>query len=43
MRALKALRRYFLAADDEDVHWSDYAWLAGGFGFPILITIVTII
>lgn len=41
-RPLMALRRYFLADDDEEIHWGDYAWLVFGYGSPVLITIYTI-
>lgn len=34
-----ALRRYFMAEDDEAIHWSDYVWAAGGYGVPIVIAV----
>lgn len=43
MKLLMALRRYYLADDDEAIHWTEYAWAALGYGFPIVITAFTLL
>ena len=40
---MMALRRYFMADDDEAVSPSDYVWMTVGYGVPIIITLFTVL
>lgn len=38
-RIIMAINHYFLHDEGEKVHWSDYAWFYGTFGFMIILLV----
>ena len=42
-RIIRAINHYFLHDEGEQVHWSDYMWFYGTFGFMGIVLIFLLI
>jgi len=42
-RIIRAINYYFLPEENEEIHWSDYIWFYGIFGFMGIVLIFLLI